>query len=112
MHTGKRTADMSVKGFELTSAVRGLHVYGDIWLPYINETLKYFHELDQKLYLKELQNLMLCITRVCSLYCSIRVYKSVFSTYSLSKTRFPSLCVLAFRVSVSSALNFLSCSIF
>ena len=41
-----------------------------------------------------------------------KVYKSVFSTYSLSKTRFPSLCVLVFRVSVSSALNFSSCSMF
>ena len=54
----KRTADISVKGFELTSAVRGFHVYGDISLSYINETLKYFHELGQKLYLKELQILV------------------------------------------------------
>ena len=112
MHTGMRTADMSVKGFEFTSAVRVFHVYGDIWLPYINEKLKYFHDLDQKLYLKELQNLILYITRVWSLCCTIRVYKFVFSTYFLSKTRFPSLCVLVFRVSVSSALNFSSCSMF
>ena len=45
MHTEKRIADMRVKSFEFTAAVRGFHVYRDIWLPYINETLKCFHEL-------------------------------------------------------------------
>ena len=45
MHKEKRIADMSVKSFELSAAVRGLHVYWDIWLPYINETLNCLHEL-------------------------------------------------------------------
>ena len=83
---------MSVKGFELTSAVTGFHVYGDIWLPYINETLKDFHELDQKLYLNELQNLILCITRVWSLCCSIRFISLYFLPTPLVK--------LGFRLSV------------
>ena len=45
MHTLKRIADLSVKSFEFTAAVRGFHVYRDIWLPYINETLICLHEL-------------------------------------------------------------------
>ena len=44
MHTEKRIADISVKSFEFTAAVRGFHVYRDIWLPYINETLKSLHK--------------------------------------------------------------------
>ena len=36
---------MTSKSFEFTAAVRGYHVYGDIWLPSINETLKCMHEL-------------------------------------------------------------------
>ena len=44
-HTEKRIVDMSVKSFEFTAAVQGFRVYRDIWLPYINETLKCFHEL-------------------------------------------------------------------
>ena len=45
MHTERRVADMSVKSFEFTVAVRRFHVYRDIWLPYINEMLKCLHEL-------------------------------------------------------------------
>ena len=44
-HLEKRIADMSVKSLEFTDAVLGFHVYRDIWLPYINETLKCLHEL-------------------------------------------------------------------
>ena len=39
MHMEKRIADMSVKSFEFTAAVRGFHFYQDIWLAFINETL-------------------------------------------------------------------------
>ena len=35
---------MSVKSFEFTAAVRGFHVYRDIWLTYISDTLKCLHE--------------------------------------------------------------------
>ena len=45
MHTKKRIADMNVKSFEFRAAARGLHVYRDICLPYIDETLKCLHEL-------------------------------------------------------------------
>ena len=45
MHKEKSIADMSVKSFEFTAAVQGLYIYRDIWLPYINETLKCLHEL-------------------------------------------------------------------
>ena len=50
MHTKKRPADMSVKSFEFTAAVRGFHVYRDIWLPYINETVKCLHEFGNTYY--------------------------------------------------------------
>ena len=46
IHTEKQTADMSVKSFEFVAAVYVFHVYRDIWLPYIKETLKYLHELE------------------------------------------------------------------
>ena len=45
MHTEKRIGDISVKSFEFTASVRGFHVCRDIWLPYINQTLKCLHEL-------------------------------------------------------------------
>ena len=41
----KGIADMSVKSFEFTAAVGEFHVYQDILLPNINETLKCLHEL-------------------------------------------------------------------
>ena len=44
MHTEKRIANTSVKSFEFTAAVRGFHVYREIWLTYINDTLKCLHE--------------------------------------------------------------------
>ena len=47
MPTERRIADMSVKRFEFIAAVREFHIYGDIWLTYINETLKCLHELLQ-----------------------------------------------------------------
>ena len=45
MHTEKRIADISMKRFEFTGGVRGFHIYRDIWLRYINKTLKCLHEL-------------------------------------------------------------------
>ena len=45
IHTEKRIADRSVKSFEFTAAVQGFHIYQGVWLPYINEKLKRFHEL-------------------------------------------------------------------
>ena len=45
VHMEKRIAETSVKSFEFTATVRRFHVYRDIWLPYINETLKCLHEL-------------------------------------------------------------------
>ena len=45
MQTEIRIADMSVISFEFTATVRGFQVHQDIWLPYINETLKRLHEL-------------------------------------------------------------------
>ena len=45
MHSEKRITGISVKSFELTVAVRRFHAYRDIWLPYINKTLKCLHEL-------------------------------------------------------------------
>ena len=50
MHTKKRLADMNVKSFEFAAAGRGFHVYQDIWLPYINETVKCLHELGNTYY--------------------------------------------------------------
>ena len=50
MHTKKRLADVSVKSFEFVAAVRGFHVYRDIWLPYINETVKCLHEFGNTYY--------------------------------------------------------------
>ena len=50
IHTKKRLADVSVKSFEFVAAVRGFHVYRDIWLPYINETVKCLHEFGNTYY--------------------------------------------------------------
>ena len=47
MHTERRIVDMSVK---ITASVREFHVYRDIWLTYINETLKCLHELGNAYY--------------------------------------------------------------
>lgn len=35
---------MSVKSCEFTAAARGFHVYRDVWLQSVNETMKCFHE--------------------------------------------------------------------